>query len=132
MRAVTEDVVVIGAGVCGLSAAVALLDAGLAVSVYTAEPPNRTTSAAAGALWGPHLVGADDRVAGWAEATLRRLRELGDEPAAGISEIGGLVASQASRRTSRRASPAALARRSDAIPLSFRPASPRAGGTPRP
>jgi D-amino-acid oxidase len=95
VRADTEDVVVIGAGVCGMSAAVALLDAGLAVSVYAAEPPHRTTSAAAGALWGPHLVGAAERVAGWAELTLRRFRELADEPAAGISEIGGLVASAA-------------------------------------
>jgi D-amino-acid oxidase len=93
VRAEPQDVVVIGAGVCGLSAAVALLDAGLAVSVYTAEPPHQTTSAAAGALWGPHLVGTDERVAGWAELTLRRFRELCDEPAAGISEIGGLAAS---------------------------------------
>jgi len=95
VRAVSPDVVVIGAGVCGLSTATALLDARLAVTVYAAAPPHRTTSAAAGALWGPHLVGADERVGGWAEATLRRLRELRDEPAAGISEIGGLVASPA-------------------------------------
>src|SRR6266705_1911158 len=81
VRAVSPDVVVIGAGVCGLSTATALLDAGLAVTVYAAAPPHRTTSAAAGALWGPHLVGADERVGGWAEATLRRLRELRDEPA---------------------------------------------------
>jgi len=95
VRAGSPDVVVIGAGVCGLSTAVALAGAGLAVTVYAAAPPHRTTSAAAGALWGPHLVGADERVGSWAAVTLRRFRELRDEPAAGISEIGGLVASPA-------------------------------------
>ncbi len=89
----TPDVLVIGAGVCGLSTAVALQDAGLAVAVYAADPPHRTTSAAAGALWGPHLVGADDRVGRWAAETLLRFRELAAEPAAGVSEMAGLVAS---------------------------------------
>lgn len=58
----STDVLVIGAGISGLSSALALLDAGLRVTVYAAEPPHRTTSAVAGALWGPHLVGADERV----------------------------------------------------------------------
>lgn len=87
------DVLVIGAGVCGLSTAIALLEAGLSVTVYAADPPHRTTSAAAGALWGPHLVGADDRIGAWAAETLRRFREFAADPAAGISEIAGLVAS---------------------------------------
>ena len=93
MTTATPDVLVIGAGVCGLSAAVALQDAGLTVAVYSADPPHRTTSASAGALWGPHLVGADDRVGAWASATLRRFRELAAEPAAGVAEMAGLVAS---------------------------------------
>jgi len=88
----SPDVLVIGAGVCGLSTAITLLDAGLAVDVYAADPPNRTTSAAAGALWGPHLVGADERVEPWAAHTLHRFRELAADPAAGISEMAGLVA----------------------------------------
>jgi len=95
MRPDNPDVAVIGAGVCGLSAALALLQAGLTVTVYATEPPHRTTSAAAGALWGPHLVGEDDRVGRWAAVTLRWFRELRGEPAAGISEIGGLVTSSA-------------------------------------
>lgn len=93
VRKGTADVLVIGAGVCGLSTAIVLLDAGFAVDVYAAEPPHRTTSATAGALWGAHLVGADDRVDNWAARTLRRFRELADEPEAGITEMGGLVAS---------------------------------------
>jgi D-amino-acid oxidase len=89
----SRDVLIIGAGVCGLSTAITLLDAGLAVEVYAAEPPHRTTSAAAGALWGPHLVGSDERVAHWAARTLRRFRELAADQEAGISEMAGLVAS---------------------------------------
>jgi D-amino-acid oxidase len=89
----SPDVLVIGAGVCGLSTAITLLDAGLAVEVYAADPPHRTTSAAAGALWGPHLVGADERVGGWAAHTLRRFRELAADQETGISEMAGLVAS---------------------------------------
>ena len=93
VRTGTPDVLVIGAGVCGLSTAIVLLDAGLVVDVYAAEPPHQTTSAAAGALWGAHLVGADERVGTWAADTLRRFRELADELDAGITEMGGLVAS---------------------------------------
>ncbi len=89
----SPDVLVIGAGVSGLSTAITLLDAGLDVDVYAADPPHRTTSAAAGALWGPHLVGADERVGPWADRTLRRFRELAEDQDAGISEMTGLVAS---------------------------------------
>jgi D-amino-acid oxidase len=91
----SPDVLVIGAGVCGLSTAITLLDAGMSVDVYAADPPHRTTSAAAGALWGPHLVGADERVTPWAAHTLRMFRELAAEPETGISEMAGLVASPA-------------------------------------
>jgi D-amino-acid oxidase len=89
------DALVIGAGVCGLSAAIALLDAGLSVTVYASEPPQRTTSAVAGALWGPHLVGEDERIARWAGQTLEWFRELVAEPSAGVREIAGLVATSA-------------------------------------
>jgi D-amino-acid oxidase len=88
----SPDVLVIGAGVCGLSSAITLLEAGFAVDVYAADPPHRTTSAAAGALWGPHLVGADERVGPWAAHTLERFRALAPDPAAGVAEMAGLVA----------------------------------------
>jgi D-amino-acid oxidase len=85
------DVLVIGAGVSGLTTAVCLAEAGLTVAVEAAEPPQHTTSSAAGAIWGPHLVGADARVAGWAEVTLARLRQMAGDHAAGIREIGGIA-----------------------------------------
>jgi D-amino-acid oxidase len=70
-----QDITVIGAGVIGLTTAICVAEAGARVAVHAAQPPDQTTSMAAGALWGPHLVGADDRVPGWAEVTRRTLRE---------------------------------------------------------
>jgi D-amino-acid oxidase len=69
-------VTVIGAGVIGLSTAICLAEAGVRVAVHATETPDQTTSAAAGALWGPHLVGADDRIGRWAEETRLRLLDL--------------------------------------------------------
>jgi D-amino-acid oxidase len=75
VRSDIPDVTVIGAGVTGLTTAICLAEAGARVAVRAAEPPLRTTSVAAGAVWGPHLV-TDERVARWAYRTLDRLREL--------------------------------------------------------
>jgi D-amino-acid oxidase len=94
MTTASPDVLVIGAGVSGLSTAISLLDAGLGVTVRTASLPQRTTSAVAGALWGPHLVGTGGPASHWAAQTLERLRALTDDPAAGVSEISGLAASR--------------------------------------
>jgi D-amino-acid oxidase len=85
------DVLVIGAGVSGLSTALTLLRSGLDVLVYAADPPLRTTSAAAGAIWGVHLAGADERAGGWAATTLDRFRELTANPASGVRETHGIV-----------------------------------------
>ena len=63
------DVVVVGAGVIGLTTAICLAEAGMTVLVVSAEQPRQTTSAAAGALWGPHLVGMDQRIGRWAAVT---------------------------------------------------------------
>lgn len=51
---------VLGAGVVGLSTAVLLREAGLAVTIYTRELPLQTTSAVAGALWAPVSLLADE------------------------------------------------------------------------
>jgi D-amino-acid oxidase len=76
VRSDLPDVTVIGAGVVGLTTAVCLAEAGLVVALHAAEPPLQTTSLAAGAIWGPHLVGPRDRVADWAARTLSTLRAL--------------------------------------------------------
>jgi len=84
------DVLVLGAGVIGLSTAVCLAEAGVSVAVAAADPPERTTSVAAGAIWGPHLVGMDDRVERWANVTLASLAEL-SHPELGANELAGIV-----------------------------------------
>jgi D-amino-acid oxidase len=68
-------VTVVGAGVVGLSCAVALQEAGHAVRV--AAPDGPTTSEVAGGLWLPYATGEDERVLGWAVATAARLEADG-------------------------------------------------------
>jgi D-amino-acid oxidase len=75
-----SGVTVIGAGVIGLTTATLLAEAGVSVSVHAAELPLQTTSVAAGAVWGAHLVGADERVPRWAATTLEALHELTAHP----------------------------------------------------
>jgi D-amino-acid oxidase len=91
MRSSDADVLVIGAGVSGLTTAVCLAEAGARVAVQAELPPGWTTSAVAGAIWGPHLVGPADRVDRWGLATLERLYELAgpDHPGTGIRLLGG-------------------------------------------
>ncbi len=84
------DVLVVGAGVIGLTTAICVAEAGLTVAVAAAEPPGQTTSAAAGALWGPHLVGMDDRIARWSAVTRDRLADLA-APGLGATGLAGIV-----------------------------------------
>jgi D-amino-acid oxidase len=88
------DILVIGAGVSGLTTATCLAEAaaGIEVAIQAAEPPEATTSVVAGALWGTHLVGADDRVPGWADETRGVLVDLAQSPAAGVHLAPGLMA----------------------------------------
>lgn len=84
-------VIVIGAGVVGLSCAVRLLEAGHEVSVVARDLPLETTSAVAAALWYPHLPRAladEERVAGWAAATYAELCRLaGDQAGDGAAGV---------------------------------------------
>ncbi|MGH3276143.1 MAG: FAD-dependent oxidoreductase [Streptosporangiaceae bacterium] len=84
------DVLVLGAGVVGLTSAICLAEAGMRVAVQAARQPAATTSVAAGALWGMHLVGADDRVPRWAGETREVLATL--DLAAGVHACDGLMA----------------------------------------
>src|SRR5712691_8916240 len=88
------DVLVIGAGVSGLTTAVCLAEAGAAVPVAAAAPPGQTTSAAAGAIWAPHLVEAGGRADRWAGAPLARLLDLAAEPAAAVRILAGRQATR--------------------------------------
>lgn len=75
-RSVVQPVVVVGAGVVGLSCAVRLVEAGYAVEVVTSDDPSATTSSVAGGLWLPYRAEPAERVSAWARATLLELVRL--------------------------------------------------------
>ena len=89
MAAARTDVLVIGAGVAGLTTAVLLAEEGLAVRVRARQPPRQTTSAAAGAIWGPHLANHES-VPRWSHMSLDVFRRLAGRDGTGVRMLGGL------------------------------------------
>lgn len=77
-------VVVVGAGVSGLTTALELLERGHDVEVWSREPTERTVSAVAAAIWLPYLAEPRDRVLRWSTETFAVLRELAGDPATGV------------------------------------------------
>jgi D-amino-acid oxidase len=88
------DVLVIGAGVSGLTTGICLAEAGLDVRIRTDVPPDQTTSAAAGALWGLVRSGPRERVLGWGQAGLAVLSKLAAEPGTGVRMASGRAVSR--------------------------------------
>ncbi|MFJ8472285.1 FAD-dependent oxidoreductase [Kitasatospora sp. NPDC094011] len=78
------DVVVVGSGVIGLTAAVRLQERGLRVVVVTADGLLSTVSAVAAAVWYPVGVEAGERVAAWSAATYA---ELARQARAGVPGV---------------------------------------------
>ena len=89
------DVLVIGAGVAGLTTAISLAEAGLSVTIRTAELPVQTTLAVAGAVWGAVKVGPPSRVLGWGRTGLEVLSKLAAEPGTGVRIAAGREVSRA-------------------------------------
>jgi D-amino-acid oxidase len=83
------DVLVIGAGVIGLTTGICLAEAGLSVTIRTDAPPERTTSVAAGAVWGLPRVGPPDRALAWGRTGLETLSKLAAEPGTGVRIASG-------------------------------------------
>lgn len=77
-------VVVVGAGIIGLTCALRLREAGHRVEVVSAAPPERTTSAVAAALWYPYRALPEREVTRWAAVTYQVLAGLEGVPAAGV------------------------------------------------
>jgi D-amino-acid oxidase len=81
------DVVVVGAGIVGLSSAVSLAEAGHRVRVWTADDPMVTASAHAGGVWKPTyqapLAGSLVR----ASRSLDRYRRLAADPDTGVRMV---------------------------------------------
>ena len=69
-----------GAGVSGLTTAICLAEAGRRVRVWTAEPPQRTTSVVAGALWGPSFQEPMAKTMAWTEVSLQEFTALAADP----------------------------------------------------
>jgi D-amino-acid oxidase len=88
-----SDVTVIGAGVCGLTTGVRLAEAGHRVRVVTAVRPELTTSCAAGAIWGPHMV-SHERADLWSKRGLVAFQEMASVPGTGVAIVAGIEASR--------------------------------------
>ncbi len=80
-----ERVVVVGAGVLGLSCALRLLEAGHRVDVLARELPLETTSAVAAAIWYPYLAFPQDKVTAWAAASYDVFAGLADDAETGVT-----------------------------------------------
>jgi len=81
--------IVVGAGVIGLTAAVRLAEAGHRVDVVGRDLPRETTSVVAAALWYPYLALPRDRVAAWAARSYEVFAELAGDPATGVRMLPG-------------------------------------------
>ncbi|MEO5833058.1 MAG: FAD-dependent oxidoreductase [Nakamurella sp.] len=112
------DVLVIGAGVTGLTTAVLLAEQGAHVLVRTADETAATTSMVAGALLGPiHGEPDDPRVRRWLEHGDTVFRGLAKDPATGIRVRRGRLFDPGDPEPSIRATPGyAVCAGGDAIP----------------
>ncbi|WP_229848558.1 FAD-dependent oxidoreductase [Streptomyces melanogenes] len=87
----SEQMIVLGGGVIGLTTAVVLAESDRQVRVWSRDPVGETTSAVAGALWWPYRIEPAGRVGDWALASLRVYEELAADPGrTGVRLVEGL------------------------------------------
>ena len=89
-KVLTRDAVVVGAGVCGLTSAIRLAEAGFKVRILARERSPHTTSDIAAAVWYPFRCGPPDRALGWSRKSYRVFRDLARDPATGVTMVEGL------------------------------------------
>lgn len=78
-------VLVIGAGVIGLSSAVRLAENGHQVAVFARDLPAETTSSVAAALWHPYRAWPVDRIEAWTATSYREYARLAEsDPDSGV------------------------------------------------
>ena len=87
------DVLVVGAGVIGLTTAIRLAEAGHAVTVRAGEIPGRTSLTAA-AVWGRYLAGPEEKVRLWGNHTLAVLLDEARTKGTGVRLATGVEASR--------------------------------------
>lgn len=90
MNAPQPPIVVVGAGVAGLTTALVLAREGAQVRVIARERSPHTTSDVAAAVWYPFRVGPADRALAWSRRTLEVFRTLLPLPEAGITWLPGI------------------------------------------
>jgi D-amino-acid oxidase len=78
------DVIVVGGGIIGLTAATRLRERGAEVTLWTPVGPEGTVSAVAAAVWYPTHTGYDPRILGWAGATYEQFRRQAFDRAPGV------------------------------------------------
>jgi len=82
-------VIVVGAGVIGLSCAVRLLERGHSVAVVARDLPLETTSAVAAAVWYPYRAFPFERVTAWSRAGYLELQALSRVDGTGVRMVPG-------------------------------------------
>ncbi|RJS46911.1 FAD-dependent oxidoreductase [Nocardioides cavernaquae] len=82
-------VIVVGAGVVGLTCAVRLLESGHRVDIVARDLPLETTSAVAAAFWYPYRAFPQDRVTAWAAVSYAEYVGLAGDPEAGVRMVTG-------------------------------------------
>jgi D-amino-acid oxidase len=85
------QVVVLGAGIIGLTAAVRLLEAGARVEVVAAGGPETTTSWLAAAVWYPTHVGPPADVVRWGRATYEKLARQATDGVPGVRMLESMA-----------------------------------------
>jgi D-amino-acid oxidase len=80
-----KPILILGAGVSGLSTGILLLKDGFDVTIWAKDLPPNTTSNKAGAFWYPFLCDPKEKATKWARATIQYLDESGilDDPLSG-------------------------------------------------
>jgi len=86
-------VLVVGAGVSGMTSAIRLAESGYRVEIISDTPPLETTSCAAGALWGPYL-STDKRMLPWGEHARQEFSRLASDQVSGVRCLLGLEAAR--------------------------------------
>jgi D-amino-acid oxidase len=84
-----QRVIVVGAGVVGLSCAVRLLEAGHRVDVVARDLPLETTSAVAAAICSPYRAAPFDRVSAWTRRSYAAFDDLAGSPDTGVRMVEG-------------------------------------------
>lgn len=84
------NILVVGCGVIGLTAAVRLQEAGFGVRVHTDALPSDSTSIVAAAVWYPYKAYPEDRVLEWGRESFEVFKELEKNPSTGVRMREGI------------------------------------------